>query len=325
MNFNDFLGNEKIKEQLSVLIETKRLPHAIILEGEEGMGKRTLARNIALNLFCRGEEKPCLECAQCKKVLKEIHPDLYEYTAPDRTAGFHVDKVREVIDDAGVKPNEADYKVYILGNAQSMNLNSQNALLKLLEEPPSYAVFILTVTNKSAMLETVLSRSVMFTLEGAPQNEAAEYICQKDENVTFDEAYKALEVWGGNIGKALETLNDGKLSKISDLANEMATNLIKDSEYELLKTCSNFVRDNETLLSTLVLLKAIFRDALFIEVDSISGQRETAKLLSNRLSRKKLLRLTEACDNICRMIKRNGNNAILVTKACYELRRAIGR
>lgn len=325
MEFNNFLGNEKIKDRISVLIETGRLPHAIILEGEAGMGKRTLARDIALNLFCRGEEKPCLSCAQCKKVLKGIHPDLYEYTAPDRASGFHVDKVREVIDDAGVKPNEADYKIYILGNAQSMNLNSQNALLKLLEEPPSYAVFILTVTTKSAMLETVLSRSVVFTLEGVERNAAAEYICSKDENIGFDEAYKALEVWGGNIGKALESLNDGKLSKVSELANEMAKSLIKDNEYELLKTCSAFVRDNETLLSTLILLKAIFRDALFTEVDSVSGQRETALLLANRLSRKKLVRLTEACDNLCRMIKRNGNNAILVTKACYELRRAIGR
>ena len=79
MKFINFKGNEKIKEQLSFLAEAKRLPHAIILEGEAGLGKRTLAREIALNLFCRGEgEKPCLKCAQCSKVTKGIHPDIYE-------------------------------------------------------------------------------------------------------------------------------------------------------------------------------------------------------------------------------------------------------
>ena len=70
MNFTDFLGNEKIKEQISSLAESGRLPHAIVIEGDEGLGKRTFAREIALNLFCRSDgERPCRNCAQCSKVL----------------------------------------------------------------------------------------------------------------------------------------------------------------------------------------------------------------------------------------------------------------
>lgn len=325
MKFNNFLGNEKIKEQLSALVETNRLPHAIILESESGTGKRTLAKDIVLNLFCRSEdEKPCFNCTQCKKVLKNIHPDVYEYTAPDRPAAFHVDTVREIIEDVYVKPNEAEYKVYILGNAQSMNLSAQNALLKVLEEPPAYAVFILTVTNKSAMLETVLSRSVVLNVEGVDSNTGAEYICEKDKSVTFEDAYKALEVWGGNIGKAIESLSDGKLSKICEITNEIAESLV-ENEYELIKKSSVFIRDNETFSSALNLLKTVFRDALFIDSDCLSGQRETAELLSNRLSRESLIKLIDVCDNIRRLVQRNGNNAILVTKFCYDLRKAIGR
>ena len=119
MNFTDFLGNEKLKEQISSLAESGRLPHAIVIEGDEGLGKRTFAREIALNLFCRSDgERPCRNCAQCSKVLKGVHPDVFEYSATGGARSFHVDVVRDVIDDVIVKPNEAQYKIYILGNCQ---------------------------------------------------------------------------------------------------------------------------------------------------------------------------------------------------------------
>ena len=122
MNFKYFLGNEKVKEQISYLINSSRLPHAIIIEGEEGTGKRTLAREIAAALVCRGSgEAPCYECSQCNKAVKGVHPDIYEYSASGGARSFHVDAVREIINDVYMSPNEADYKVYILGNAHCMN------------------------------------------------------------------------------------------------------------------------------------------------------------------------------------------------------------
>ncbi len=325
MRFIDFTGNEKIKNQLTFLSESGRLPHAVILEGEEGLGKHTLAREIALNLLCRGEEKPCGKCPQCKKVNKGIHPDVIEYTAPDAPAKFSVNKVREIREDAFTKPNEADYKIYILGNCQSMTAAAQNALLKILEEPPSYVIFILLVTNKSAMLETVLSRSVVITLEGVSAAQGAEYISSRNESISFDEALNACEIWNGNIGKAQNSLSDGRLSKIGDITEKLATALLADNEYELIKAVSVFQKDSETLIASMSLLKAVFRDALTGGEDLMSGQREIVSALSSRLSRDKLLRLIEVCDNITYLTKRNGNNSIIITKLCYDLRRAIGR
>ena len=326
MKFTEFRGNARVKEQLVFLAESGRLPHAIIIEGDEGIGKRTLARELALNLLCRGEDKPCRKCAQCSKVMKGIHPDVYEYTAPNRPAGFHVEEVRKVRDDAFMRPNEADYKIYILGNAQSMNASAQNALLKVLEEPPEYAVFILTVTNKSFMLETVLSRSVVISLEGVSPAEAADVICEKREDVSYEEALSAAEVWGGNIGKALESLTDGKLSKISTLAEKIALSTLAETEYELLKACSAFDRDRETMVAALGMLSVIFRDALIYgEGDMMSGKEELALKLHSRLSRKKLLALINACEENIKLAQGNGNNAVLMTKICYDLRRAQGR
>lgn len=328
MNFFDFVGNEKIKEQLTFLQESKRLPHAIVIEGDEGLGKRTLAREITLNLLCRSEgERPCRQCPQCVKVLNGYHPDVYEYSASGGARSFHVDKVREVKDDVIVQPNEADYKVYILGNCQGMNESAQNAILKILEEPPEYALFILTTTTKSALLETVLSRSVVISLDGVEATVGADYICSKDDTVDYNDALNACTVWGGNIGKAIESLNDGKLSKICSIANDICKCVLSDNEYDLLTACSVFEKDRETLVSTLGFLKIIFRDAMLYNAhsDVLSGQQEIVKSMASRLTKSKLMSLIKVCDDIRMLAEKNGNNAILITKICYELRKAIGR
>ena len=327
MNFEDFVGNEKVKEQLSFLQASGRLPHAIVVEGDEGLGKRTFAREIALNLLCKGENKPCRNCPQCSKVLKGVHPDLYEYSATGGARSFHVDVVRDVKENVYMQPNEADYKIYILGNCQCMNESAQNALLKVLEEPPKYAMFILTVTNKSALLETVLSRSVVLTLEGVNEVQGAKYICSKDETADYDEALKACTVWGGNIGKAIESLGDSKLSKISGIAVDVCNALTSNDEYSLLKVCSVFDRDRETLVSTLTLLKTVFRDALVYSDGSaaLSGMTDSVKMLASRLNKMKLISLINSSDNLRLLAAKNGNNAILITKICYDFRRAVGR
>ncbi|MBE6816252.1 MAG: hypothetical protein E7520_00910 [Ruminococcaceae bacterium] len=326
MNFN-FVGNTRVKEQLSFLIESGRLPHAIVIEGEEGLGKRTLAREIALSLFCRGEgEKPCRACPQCSKVLKGYHPDIYEYAATGGPRSFHVDVVREVKEDVFVRPNEADYKIYILGNCQCMSESAQNAILKILEEPPAYAVFILTVNSKAALLETVLSRSVVISLEGVEPSQGAEYICDKIPDTEYTDALAAVTAWSGNIGKAMDALGDGKLSKITEIARSMAEAMIMPDEYELLKVCSVFERDRDTLIAAVELLKVIVRDALLYQSgDSLSGQKKQAELLCTNLTKAKLLRLITVCDDILDYAARNGNNAILITKVCYALRRAQNR
>lgn len=327
MIFTDFVGNEKVKEQLSYLQESNRLPHAIIIEGEEGLGKRTFAKEIALNLFCRGENKPCRDCSQCSKVMQNIHPDIYEYSAAGGARSFHVDVVRDVKEDVYMQPNEAEYKVYILGNCQCMSDNAQNALLKVLEEPPKYALFILTTTTKSAMLETVLSRSVVITLEGVNEKIATDYIAEKYPDYDYAQIQQAVTVWGGNIGKAIASLGDSKLSKISTIARNICSSLNEQHEYSLLKACSVFERDRETLVSTLSLLKTIFRDALLYSENSdvLSGQSDIAKKLSQELSKRKILNLISACDNLTDLTLKNGNNAILITKICFDFRRAIGR
>ena len=324
----NFISNEKNIEQLSFLLESGRLPHAIIIEGEEGLGKRALAKELALYLMCRSDgEKPCRQCPQCHKVLNGYHPDIYEFSATGAPSSFKVDEVRKIIEDSYVRPNEADYKVYILGNCQGMNLSAQNAILKLLEEPPSYVVFILTVSNKTALLDTVLSRSVVISLEGVDIQKGADYIVSQNEELDRADAVNALSAWHGNIGKALDSLEDGKLSKINDLACDMARALLSENEYELLKVCSAFDRDRPTLIAALEVLKVILRDAAVYSsnADIMSNQKELAKELCVNIGRARLIAMISKCDELKEYAERNGNNSLLITKVCYELRRSQGR
>lgn len=327
MKFNDFIGNEKIIEQLGTLMESGRFPHALVFEGEQGIGKKTLARLFAQALVCRGNDKPCGECAQCNKAVQKIHPDIFEYIPSGTANSFHVDTVRQIIDDAYIKPNEADFKVYILADAHCMNASAQNALLKILEEPPSYVVFILTAVSKSSLLSTVLSRSVVVSLEGVNVDDGARYIVSHSENIDFATAKKTLETFNGNIGKTVESLQDSKASELIGVCNDMCRALVEKSEFDLLTACSAFQKDRQGIVFACDLLKNIFRDALLAGSTSeyISGQQETAQYLKSNLTRQKILRLINTCDELKQMALMNANNALLITKICYSLSEAVGR
>ena len=327
MKLTNFIGNEKVIDRLSKLMESGRFPHALIIEGEEGIGKKTLAKDIACALVCRGNDKPCGECAQCKKAIGAIHPDISEYIPAGTANSFHVDTVRNIINDAYVQPNEADYKIYILANAHCMNQNAQNALLKILEEPPKYVVFILTTNSKSALLSTVLSRSVCVSLEGVDIERAANYITSYCENVDYNTAKKTVETFNGNIGKAIDSLQDSKTSELVDVCNKICKALATSNEYEMMTLCSVFQKDRQGVVFACDLLKSIFRDALFAGESSehISGQEESAALLKSSLSRQSLIKLIITCDELKSTALSNANNALLITKFCYSLNRAIGR
>ena len=323
----DFVGNERIIEQLGCLIDSKRFPHAVVIEGERGLGKKTLARSLATALVCRGEEKPCMECAQCHKAKEKIHPDIFEHSASGGANSFHVDVIREVVKDAYVQPNEAEFKIYILGNADCMSISAQNALLKVLEEPPQYVVFILTAQSKSMLLETVISRSVVVSLESVDADKGAGYMSSHFEDIAFDEAKTALETFNGNIGKALESFSDSRQSELARVCCDICTALVNDNEYSLLCACSVFQKDRNSIVFACDFLKNIFRDALVYNEngDFLSGQKDIAKLLKTKLTRQKLIDLMSVCDTLKEMAIRNSNNSILITKICYSLRQAVGR
>ena len=153
-----FCYNKRAQETLAAFVNGGRFPHALLLEGPEGSGRRTFAREIAAALFCRGEHKPCGSCNQCRKVLEQNHPDVEYYGGDGSRRSFHIDTIRQLRQNAWLLPGEAPCRVCVLCGAENMTDQAQNALLKILEEPPEHTVFILTAENRAMLLPTILSR-----------------------------------------------------------------------------------------------------------------------------------------------------------------------
>ena len=146
-------------------MNTKRLSHAYMIVGPEGERQAQAITDLAAALLCPAEEPPCAQCRDCRKVYAGIHPDMiFIERQPGDKGQLHreilVDQIRQITADAVVSPNEAIRKVYILREADRMNIAAQNALLKALEEPPRHTSFLLCTTAADTLLPTIRSRCV---------------------------------------------------------------------------------------------------------------------------------------------------------------------
>ena len=175
MNLSALAGNQRIKDQLSQQERERGLSHAYILSGPAGSGRHVLARQLAAAMLCTGTgERPCGRCVPCQKAAKGIHPDLLVIAGPEEGKPITVDQVRALRADAYIRPNEGERKIYLLEHADRMNPSAQNAMLKLLEEGPAYAAFLLLAENGGGLLQTVRSRCEELALTPAGEPEGDE-------------------------------------------------------------------------------------------------------------------------------------------------------
>lgn len=133
------------------------LAHAYILSAMDPEGLDAAARGVAAAMMCQGDTPPCGVCKPCRKAAKGIHPDIIT-VAPEEGKDLTVDQVRAMRQDVYIRPNEGKRKVYIIKNAQKMNQNAQNAFLKVLEDGPAYAAFLLLTPTPDVLLPTIRSR-----------------------------------------------------------------------------------------------------------------------------------------------------------------------
>ena len=212
MGFEALLGNEQLKENLSAARRKGRMSHFYLLSGPRGSGKHTLANLIAAAMLCRESDAPCGICRSCRKVLSGSHPDYITIDDPSKKT-VPVDLIREARADLFVRPNEGEKKIYLFPRAQDMGIPGQNALLKVLEEPPGYGVFLLLTDNPEKLLPTVRSRCVELKLRALP-----EALLRKTLRAEFpdgDEGRIAAAMLrsGGYLGQARELLSGGGLSE----------------------------------------------------------------------------------------------------------------
>ena len=201
--FEHIIGHESIIQHLQNAIASHKVSHAYILNGEEGMGKKLIARTYAKTLQCEeGGIISCNRCKSCMQLDSGNHPDVIWVTHEKVSIG--VEDIRlQVNADIQIKPYNSPYKVYIIDDADKLTEQAQNALLKTIEEPPEYAVILLLVSNISVILPTILSRCVQLNLKPVDKQEIKEFLMLQ-HHIPDYLAEVAAAFSGGNVGKAIK-------------------------------------------------------------------------------------------------------------------------
>ena len=204
MGFDSLLGNRQLKDNLTAGLRQGKHAHFYLISGPKGSGKGKLAKLLSAAVMCGEGDKPCLRCAHCRKILDGVHPDVIPVVDGEHKT-VPVRLIRQMRDDVFVRPNEGNRKVYIF--PQEMGVEGQNALLKVLEEPPSYGVFLLLAENPDKILPTVRSRCVELALKPLDQQMLHRTLAREFPQVDKDTLDAAVRRSGGFLGQARQLLS----------------------------------------------------------------------------------------------------------------------
>ncbi len=278
MEFRGFLGNTELKQRLSASFQAGRSSHCYLICGPEGSGKGTLARILAAALQCEAGSVPCGHCPACRKTAAGIHPDVITVDDPEKTI-VPVALIRQLQADAYIRPNEGRKKVYVIPRAQDMNESAQNALLKLIEEPPAYAVFLLIASNAARLLPTVRSRCAELRLEPVPQAEALPWLSHRFPGQPAESLQAAYLRSGGYLGQA-EALLQGAfyLPQTAEFAEAFAK---KDTLALTRILCGMEKQPRSKLAEILIQWRQLLTDAMLVR-SGLPGAPEAAAIGRSR-------------------------------------------
>lgn len=287
MNIDNLNITQAVCNNLTALIKSDKLPHAIMLCSGSKEQRENLSLYIAAAKICTGKNKPCGLCMNCKKVYDGNHPDVITIAGETSTASFKIEQIRKIKKEAYIIANEASGKVYILSDVQNMTVQAQNALLKILEEPPENVSFILCCDSLSLILDTIISRVTVFNIIGADESD------------------------------------DKEETQAKEIAEKLAVSLLEPNEYEFLKLTAVFEKNKSLLSLCFKYIQQIFRNAVIIKStdNSIDSGSKASYSLAERLTTLQLVKLIEQIDTLNNSLNSNANLNLLLTLFCSTLRR----
>lgn len=318
-------GNKTLLEQTAQMVRTGREPHSIILHGEKGLGKRTIAKYIAAQLMCESRAGvPCGKCRACQLIERDAHPDLIFAKANER-GNYQVDDIRDnIVADAPLAPNEENIKVYIIPDfdlSTQTSVQVQNILLKLIEEPPDHTALILTARSKEAFLSTIISRCVSLQVSHVDSRESGDFLQQSYPNRDHGEIRDALEAGKGNIGRCRAYMEKEQFFFSVELARGIARAYCTGKEYEFLKALSAADGKKPLLRESLYLFSELIRDACvrLTGGEAVGCDSQLASELSSRLTLSSGTELYDIVTDYVRRIDANCNLSLVCNSLCAEL------
>lgn len=259
MRFQDILGHERQRALLQNTIRRDKVHHAWLFVGPAGVGRRTMARTFAMALNCEQQDgEACGQCGSCHKILGNIHPDV-KWVGEDRTAAqLKIEEVREnILRFITLRIFEARFRVVVVLDAERMNVNTANALLKTLEEPPQRTVFILTAPSLNALLPTIRSRCQKLRLSPVEDQTLTRFLAEK-QSLPTDQALLLARLAEGSVGRALGYNPEQLAARTTFLKAMLDT--ASGSNADPLGLAEKLNPDRLTLLSQLDSLESLWRD-----------------------------------------------------------------
>lgn len=287
MNFGKLQLSDEIKQKLSSAVDSGTLSHAVLLTGGTQKERKDLAMLLAQALFCENTEKPCLKCINCKKIKSGIHPDITEISGEaGKQRSIKIDTIRDIRAKAYIMPNEAPFQIFIIQEASGMGEEAQNALLKILEEPPATARFILASRSRDDFRQTILSRVTAFAISEDSGQAAGE-----KENPKAAAAAK-------EILKAVSTKN----------------------EYNIIVSTGALEKDKKAFRSALEKMLLMLRNAVVSRYRDIGNDDEGIELrLTRTFTDREMMAMQEEIKTLLADADRNANDNLLLTRLSIGL------
>jgi len=263
--FGEIIGHNQIVEHLKNAIRMEKISHAYILNGESNAGKMMLAEAFAMTLQCQvhGDE-PCMNCRSCRQAVEHNQPDII-YVSQEKPNVISVDDIRHQLNnDIVIKPYSSKYKVYIIDEAEKMNVQAQNALLKTIEEPPTYGVILLLTSNADSFLPTILSRCIRLNLKSVNEDLIKSLLMKKYQIPDY-QAEVCAAFAQGNVGKAIQLASSEEFNELKATALALVKKLEDIDLYELNGLIKQISEYKQKINEYFDLLTLWFRDVLYMK------------------------------------------------------------
>ena len=281
--------NEQIKNEFLKTVSGGRRPHAVLIDGGTEKEREDIAFLLAKVYVCPEaiDSEACNNCPSCRKADERIHPDIVKIKKPDDKKYYSKkDDVKPIVEDAYQTPNESKVRVLLITEMQLMKVDSQNVLLKILEEPPSYTVFIITAESANSIIGTVLSRVSRFR------------IGESNDDVVFSE-------------------------KVLNIVKDVSLALSSSYEYDIIKALAPLDGNKQVTVDVLKALSVFLRDALSLKYNGkvlVKELENEAKSVSFAFSTEALLERFESVNEFLKLTSGNPNYTLLVAHLCAKLK-----
>lgn len=310
-------GKSGLKQRLDNIAAKGRLSHAVLFSGHSGVGKKMLARYTAELFMC--ENGACGTCATCRRIENDIHPDVI-FVKKQCGGKYAIDPVREVLSGTVIRPNDGDVKVYVFEECDTMRPESQNAILKLIEEPADYLRFVFTCENTSVIPETVLSRVTEFEVPDTSIEDCEQALsdCGEDKS----KARELSEMFSGNIGKCKAVMEGENEAALIETARKAAEALGGRDGFALSAALAERT-DRAEFSRVMEYLSRIIRDALAVRSGceaEFFGKKESKKI-ADGFSEEEIICILDTAFEIA---KNEIYNLNLPLSQAYFVSRALG-